>query len=423
MPPASPPRLLRISFAQADVERMMTLVENTMLPEEPPFPEASSTWTSGMNLPWLKTVREQWLREFSVDEFERKLNLWPHYMALFDDENVDLHFVHAKSSKPDAIPLLLLHGWPGSSHDFHKVVEPLTNPSNPTAPSFHVVVPSIPGYAFSTWPHRPSFTIVDISNLYHRLMAETLGYNNYAVQGGDWGSLIARIMVSSPKIAPHVRIAHLNIYSVVPTSAQVIQALQALVPSFLSCIPGYTTLVNLLSSTLNSLLFTPAEQRGIASAVAYGRTGNGYFHLQSTKPLTIGYALVDSPVGLLAYMGDKFYDWSDPAHLDTRDLIETVALYYLTRSFHTSVLAYQLSHEVAMSLVFQPGQWTAAAGTAIGYSSYPYEIGIAPRMLVRGMGRVVMYKEHSYGGHFAALDNPTAFVKDLRELAAGHWAQ
>ncbi|EJD35289.1 alpha/beta-hydrolase [Auricularia subglabra TFB-10046 SS5] len=421
MAPPGTPRPFKVSFAKADVERMLLLVESTELPDEAPFPEASTTWTVGINLPWLRAVREQWLREFSVDEFERKLNKWSHYMARFDEEDVDLHFIHVKSEHPNAVPLILFHGWPGTFHDFHKVIEPLTNPGDPTAPAFHVIVPSIPGYTYSTYPRRTGFTFVEIGKLYHRLMTEVLCYDKYALQGGDWGSMIARSMVSSPDIALHITIAHLNMYFAVPTSAKILQALQALTPFFLKYIPGLTALTNIASNTLNSWLFTPAEQRGISRALTYTRTGNGYFHLQATKPLTIGYALADSPIGLLAYIGDKFYDWSDPTTLDTADLIETVALYYLTRCFHTSVLIYHMSREVTIDQVMHPGRWVAAAGTAIGYSSYPYEIGAAPRMLVRDMGRLVMYKEHPHGGHFAALDNPKAFVEDLRELASGYW--
>lgn len=421
MAPAAPPRPFRISFSKADVDRMMMLVESTVLPDDAPFPEANSTWTAGIPLPWLKAIRERWLHEFSADQFERKLNQWPHYMARFEDEDIDLHFLHARSEHPHAVPLILFHGWPGSFHDFHKIIEPLTNPSEPSAPAFHVIVPSIPGYAFSTYPHRSGFTFVEIGNIYHRLMTDVLEYDKYAVQGGDWGSFIVRSMVSSPEIASHISIAHLNMYFAVPTSAKILRGLQAITPSFLSYIPGLAPLTTFVSNTLNSFIFTPAERRGISRALVYTHTGNGYFHLQSTKPLAIGYALADSPIGLLSYIGDRYYDWSDPSTLDTMDLIETIALYYLTRCFHTSVLIYHMSREVIMSQIMHASRWRATAGTVIGYSSYPYEIGAAPRILVRDMGRLVMYKEHSSGGHFAALDNPKAFVEDLRELAAGYW--
>ncbi|EJD35304.1 alpha/beta-hydrolase, partial [Auricularia subglabra TFB-10046 SS5] len=413
------PRKFEVSFDRQHVARMMQLVESSTLPDAPPFPEA--TWEEGIELPWLKQVKDKWIREFAIDEFERKLNRWPQYITRLEDEDVDLHFVHAKSARQDAIPLMLLHGWPGTFHDFHKVIEPLVNPPEDSSPAFHVVVPSIPGYAWSSHPRRSEFTFVDIGRIYHRLMNGVLGYDKYAVQGGDWGHFIARAMFRDRIIAAHIPVGHLNMYVGVPTSAKILQGLAALVPSFLHAIPGYTALTTALSNKAQSLVLSPTERRGVARSLEMFRSGIGYMQLQATKPLTIGYALNDSPLGLLAYIGEKFYAWSDPDTLDTTDLIETVALYYLTKSFYTSVFIYNRSNAVTQDVVYHPGRWPIDKRIALGFGSYPYEVTAAPKALLGGNSRLVQYKEHSKGGHFAALDAEKAFVDDLRELAVKNW--
>lgn len=413
------PRKFEIAFDRAHVARMMELLQSSTLPDAPPFPGAS--WEEGIELPWLKQVKDKWLREFAIDDFEKKLNRWPQFMTRLEDEDVDLHFVHVRSGRQDAIPLMLLHGWPGTFHDFHKVIEPLVNPPEAGKPAFHVVVPSIPGYAWSSYPRRNEFTFVDIGKIYHRLMKDVLGYEKYAVQGGDWGHFIARAMFRDPAIAAHIPVGHLNMYVGVPTSAKILQGLAALFPSFLHSIPGYTALTTTLSNKAQALVMSPTERRGVARSLAVFKTGVGYMQLQATKPLSIGYALNDSPLGLLAYIGEKFYAWSDPATLDSTDLIDTVAIYYLTQSFYTSVLIYNRSYAVTQDLIYHPGRWTIDRRMALGYGSYPYEVTGAPKALVAGNSRLVQYKEHPKGGHFAALDAEKAFVDDLRELAAKHW--
>ncbi|KZV81616.1 alpha/beta-hydrolase [Exidia glandulosa HHB12029] len=415
------PEPFYISFDTTDVERMLRLVCQTELPEEPPFPTAG--WNEGMDLEWLKLVKEQWIKTFAVDEFEAKLNRYPNFKARFEQEDVDLHFIHARTENlHNAVPLLLLHGWPGSFHDFHKVVGPFVDPPHGGHPSYHVVVPSLPGFGFSSYPRRTPFTFVEIGKLLHKLMTEVLGYDKYLLQGGDWGGFIARSMLADPVISSHIPVAHMNMFFTVPPAAKVAEALGNLIPSFVKAIPGFTALTSYLDDRVQNYLFKPEERRSIARSMQYRETGNGYVFLQSTKPLSIGYALNDSPIGLLTYIGSKFYEWSDPTVFQPQDLIETVALYYLTRSFYTSVMIYHQSRDVTWDMVGNSHKWKVAnPDNKLGFSNFPYEIGAAPEALFKGLANLVMYKIHDVGGHFAALDEPTHFVFDIRELTRSNW--
>lgn len=253
-------------------------------------------------------------------------------------------------------------------------------------------------------------------------MTKVLGYDNYLLQGGDWGGFIARSMLASPEIARSIPVAHMNMYFAIPTSAKVIDGLQTVLYPLFLIIPGFRALTNYIGGRIQAAVLTPAERRGIARSLAYRDSGTGYVMLQSTRPLSVGYALNDSPVGLLAYIGEKLHEWSDPTVMTSEDIIDTVSLYYLTRSFYTSVMIYNQSKDGIWDIVANPNKWKFAnPKTKFGFSNYPYEIGAAPRPLFRGIANLVQYKEHERGGHFAALDNPTDFVDDLRELAGKHW--
>ncbi|KAF8511373.1 alpha/beta-hydrolase [Gautieria morchelliformis] len=387
---------IAVKFDQDISSSLKTLLRSTDLPSEPPIPTVSP-WTLGVHLPWLSKLKlAMQADDWTVHDLERRINQWPNYIArmkampdIEDSEEVDIHFVHVKSLRTDAVPLMLLHGWPGTFWDFHKVVEPLVNPPDGEM-AFHIVLPSLPGYFLSTYPQRYDWSLVDSARLLHTLMTEVLGYTRYAGQGGDWGSYILRVIGTLyPSQAP---VLHFNMFRCPP-------------------VPG-----------INPETFTTPEKGALQRNKEFMESGRGYNAIQSTKPFTIGLAISTSPVALLAYIGEKMYAWSDPTTLDQADVLDTVALYYLTRCFPTSVMIYHQSkkHRDEMTSSQNEDKWKVRS--RIGFTLFPYEIGALPRAYIKAVGPLVFYKERSVGGHFPALDNPDGLVEDLRKFIGENWA-
>ncbi|KAF8578233.1 alpha/beta-hydrolase [Ramaria rubella] len=390
------PIFLDIKFDINIATSLKTLLLSTDLPDEPPISRIPE-WELGIHLPWLAQLKHMLEgKDWRVDDLEHRINSWPNYIVRMkatedegDDEELDLHFMHVRSKHANAIPLLLLHGWPGTFWDFHKVIETLTNPPD-GQPAFHLVIPSLPGYFLSKHSRRYDWSLVDSACLIHRLMVVVLGYSRYCGQGGDWGSYILRAIGSLYPF--HAPVLHFNMFRCPPV-------------------------IGLDPETA----FTESEKKALERSREFQRTGRGYNEIQSTRPFTIGIALSTSPLALLAYIGEKFYAWSDPHTLDPADVLDTVALYYLSRCFATSVMIYHQSHQVRkeMTLPQNDGMWKV--GSKIGFTLFPYEIGASPRVYIKAVGQLVFYKERSVGGHFPALDNPEGLVEDLREFIGVNW--
>jgi len=254
---------------------------------------------------------------------------------------------------------------------------------------FHVVVPSLPGYGFSSLPRRKEFSIEDMARIFDTLMTKVLGYGKYVGQGGDWGSHILRFTAQHHSdTAP---LLHFNMFYTVPPEEHVKE--------------------QDLSET---------EVKAVKRREDFLATGSGYSAIQSTKPSTIGYAIGSSPLALLAYIGEKILAWSDPSTLDLDDLLATVAIYWLTDSFHTSVMIYQQNTKQREIISSREGTRGRMKST-IGYSAFPYEIGTSPRSWIAQCANLVQYNVHQKGGHFPALDNPSALIGDVRSLVAAHW--
>ncbi|KIJ44826.1 hypothetical protein M422DRAFT_207769 [Sphaerobolus stellatus SS14] len=387
---------IKIDFKEELKSSLKYLLKATTLPATPPIP-GTSPWSLGIDLSWLKQLKEIFESDrWDVNSLLQDLNRWPHYTVRMsaseseDGEVVDIHFLHIKSNRKDAIPLLMLHGWPGTFWDFHKVLEPLTNPSE-GEPAFHLVVPSLPGYFLSSQPQHYDWTLVDTAKLIHRLMVDVLGYSRYAGQGGDWGSYILRVIGSLyPEQAP---VLHFNMFRTPP-------------------------IANFDMETL-----TVSEKNALRRREEFQESGRGYIDIQSTKPFTIGIAIASSPTSLLTYIGEKMYSWSDTRHLDSKDVLDTIALYYLSQSFATSVLIYHQSHNLRaeMTTPAANGEVRWKVRSKIGFSLFPYEIGASPRAYIQACGNLVFYKERAFGGHFPALDNPEGLIEDLREFVGKNW--
>ncbi|EJD04934.1 alpha/beta-hydrolase [Fomitiporia mediterranea MF3/22] len=384
------PRRIQVKYDEAAVKNMISLLQAAPFPDRAPI-DASTPWEFGIEFDYLKKLKHMFEAEWSWKAFEEKIAKFDHYLVHFENDGdvLDLHYVHVKSPRSDAIPLILLHGWPGTFFDFHKVIEPLTNPPSSDLQAFHVVVPSIPGYFLSTLPRRDGWSATDTARIYNGLMTSVLGYSKYVAQGGDWGSLI---LLNLEGLFPDsVVLAHFNFL-------------------FLSASPD-----------TDQSKYTDLEKRLLKRRSEFLTSGSGYFQIQSTKPFTIGISIASSPLAVLAYIGEKIYSWSDPKLVDPYDILNTVALYYLSGSFATSVVIYNQARKGTPGWRSQGSGGKVLLKNKFGYSVFPYELVVVPKPELEQFGPLVFHREHSNGGHFPALDIPNEYVGDLREFFGKYW--
>ncbi|KAK7689023.1 hypothetical protein QCA50_007714 [Cerrena zonata] len=393
----SQPTAFKVAIPDDEVARMVRLIGDTRLPDQPFVSEAS--WDYGVDLKWLKEMKDKWLNEFDWKEVERKMNEWEHFKVRI--EGVDLHYIHVRSAREDAVPILLSHGWPGSFWEFNRVIEPLTNPP-PGQPAFHVVIPSLPGFGFSSSPPKKEWSMGDNARIFDYLMTGVLGYPAYMAQGGDWGAFITSFLGSAD--FPACKMVNLNMLNGPPST----RALLTLPLLFLP-----TT----WREWIYSKIYTEQELQDLSRSFAFLKSGLGYFLQNNTRPLTIGYVLYDNPVGILAWIGEKYKEHVDPTILPDRlhDILVTVSLYYLSGTAHTSGLPYKENNHLFKEKrhITEP----------YGISRFPYDIFLNPLSWVtkNNPGEVVLVRRHDRGGHFAALEVPDLLVGDLREMVAGHW--
>ncbi|KAJ6471916.1 Alpha/Beta hydrolase protein [Mycena sanguinolenta] len=368
----------------AEIPRFKSLVENTRLPANALYSVGAD---KGIELDVLRQLQTEWTTTFDWETQQAEFNQLSHFTAVIEGQRV--HFVHEKSAEPDAVPLILLHGWPGSFHEFLPVIKPLTQSANVAGKNvaYHVVVPSLPGFIFSS-PPPLNWTVDDTARIFNTLMTEVLGYSTYALHGTDWGSAVAYSLYSS--FNETVRAAHFVFLPFSPPTAEEIAE------------------NNITLSALQEV----TEQR----VAAFYASGEGYLIEQSTKPNDIGLALYDSPVGQLAWLGGNIKLWSDPragtppSVLNNTAILTFVSLYYLTDSFLSSVWIYaQNSLKTAYT--------KASTDAPLLFTQYEYNVGLWPQEYVAKVGNLVLYTVHDFGGHFPGLDNPPALIEDLRELA------
>ncbi|KAF7378395.1 Epoxide hydrolase domain protein [Mycena sanguinolenta] len=369
------------------VARMKALVTNTHLPAQPLYPNAG--FEKGIELDFLRELQSEWMTGFDWESQEAELNQFDHYTAEIEGQTV--HFIHEISTEPDAIPLILLHGWPGSFQEFAPVIKPLTQPwTNPSGKSisYNVVVPSLPGFVFSSAPPA-NWTIDDTARIFNTLMTDVLGYSTYTLHGTDWGSAVGYSLYSFYSLT--VRAAHFVFLPFLPPSGQ-----------------------ELASNNIT----LPAQQNVTEQRyINFSTSGMGYFKEQTNKPNDIGLALHDNPVGQLAWMGSHWKTSSDPragtlpSVLNNTAILTSVSLYYLTRSFLSSVWIYAENPNG-----FNTNFSKASTDAPMLFSQFEYNIVFWPEEWVAQVGNLVSYKFHDFGGHFAGLDNPPALIEDIREM-------
>jgi pimeloyl-ACP methyl ester carboxylesterase len=339
-------------------------------------------WEHGANRAYMERLRHHWLTRHDWAATVARLNRFPNFRVEVEP-GFSLHCIHRRSSRADAQPLLIAHGWPGSILEFEAIIERLAEPEDPAVPAFHVVAPSLPGYAWSDRPKAPIGPRA-VAGLYDRLMG-VLGYGGYLYQGGDWGCVIGGWIGLDSR---HVQAIHMN---------------------------GY----GLRSADMSAT--TPDEKRWLGWAQKIRATETGYLTLQATKPQSLGFAMMDSPMGVAAWLAEKYCGWSDlgsgladpPFPLDT--LLDTIMIYLTTRSFLSATWIYRG--------MFLEGGFAIPEGRRIevptGVAAFPHDLlAFPPRSMVERGYNVVHWTDMPRGGHFAGLEEPELLLEDLRGFVA-----
>lgn len=338
-------------------------------------------WDYGTNRTYLKELVNYWQTEFDWRAQEAALNQFPQFLAEVD--GVNLHFIHARSKEPNALPIVLLHGWPGSFYQMTKLLPLLTDPAahgGVAADAFDVVVPSLPGYGFSERPGQQGMTVSRMAEVFDALMTTTLGYPRYAAEGSDLGAGVAAVMVN--RFPEHV--------------------------------------VGLQSNGGNPRILdvpddlTPAEQEFVKKTQAWMQGEGAYAMLHATKPQTLAYGLNDSPVGLAAWLVEKYRSWSDcHGDVETRfsknELLTFVTLYWVTGTIGSSIRLYYESNREPQN----PKDWKPT-DVPLALAVYPGDIAVPPREWVERTTKLARFTVMPKGGHFAEWEEPNLLAEELR---------
>jgi len=372
----------KIDVPQPVLDDLHHRLANTRWPDE----IEDAGWGYGANREYLQQLAAYWQQAYNWRAQEAKLNEFAQFTSEVDELNI--HFLHIEGKGPNPMPLLLTHGWPDSFFRMIKLIPLLTDPASHggrAEDAFTVVVPSLPGYGFSERPTRPGYDAKRMAAVLDKLMTKTLGYDKYLAHGGDWGSIITE------QLALHHADSLLAIHLTnVPSSH---------------------------AKTADELTdLSAAEKEFLAKTKVWLEKEAGYQKIQGTKPETLAYGLNDSPVGLLAWIIEKFHTWSDNdgnvEHTFTKDeLLTNVMIYWVTQTIGSSVrLYYETQHNPALA---KPSYAKVLAGFAI----FPKDILPAPREFAERFFNVRHWQEMPRGGHFAALEQTGLLAADLREFA------
>ncbi|NXT79247.1 HYEP hydrolase, partial [Zapornia atra] len=365
----------------------------------------------GFNSSYLQKVVAYWRNQFDWRKQVEVLNKYPHFQTTI--EGIDIHFIHVKPSyipHGQAVqPLLMVHGWPGSFYEFYKIIPLLTEPAshglNEGDIVFEVICPSIPGYGFSEAPHKQGFDSIATARIFHKLM-NRLGFKEYYLQGGDWGS---RITTNMAQMLPKsVKGLHLNVVFI--NKQGLGRVISVMLGAYVPWLVGFTR--------EDARRMYPFIQKNIYDLLRE----SGYFHIQATKPDTAGCGLNDSPVGLAAYILEKFSTWTDKSFLQQDDggleskycldeLLTNVMIYWVTSSIVSSMRFYKenIANDPDPGLHSRVGVYVPT-----GIAAFPEEIAHTPRVWAKQVFKnIVTYSYMPRGGHFAAFEEPKLLAQDI----------
>ncbi len=379
----------KIDIPQATLDAIAAKVRAYQWHEMPEIAEGGDRWAYGTDMLYMRELCDYWVSKYDWRKAEAALNRFPQFKATVDGQ--EIHFIHVKGSGAAPQTLLLTHGWPGSVFEFYEVIEPLAHPEKfggNAEDGINLVVPSLPGYGFSGKPKKP-IGPKGTAALWDRLMREALGYEEYIAQGGDWGALVTGYLgyLHSRKKGGGCKAIHLNMWGLRP----------AVMPE------------------------TEAEQKWAAGAAMTFELEGAYLRLQMTKPQTLSYGMMDSPVGAAAWIVEKFNSWSDRRGKDGKEHIEnafskdqlltSVMIYLVTKTFNTATWFYRG--------LFEEGGNGMEPGTTVevptGIANFPKEFLIfPPHSMVEKAYNVARWTDFDHGGHFAAFETGKVFADDVR---------
>ncbi|WIM89241.1 alpha/beta fold hydrolase [Candidatus Mycobacterium wuenschmannii] len=366
-------RPYRIDVPAAVLEDLQQRLARSRWPEA----ETVDDWSQGIPLSYTRELASYWADGYDWRSREAALNTFDQYVTEID--GLDLHFIHQRSPHECALPLVLTHGWPGSVVEFHKVIEPLVNPPSGRAEdAFHVICPSLPGYGFSGKPTDTGWGVEKIAEAWETLVGR-IGYDRYGAQGGDWGAAVTTQIGRNGGRCVGI---HLNMP---------------------------------IAKPVKDAEFSEEDQQALAAYVEHRKWGTGYSKQQSTRPQTLGYGLVDSPVGQMAWVVEKFWAWADcdghPEKVLTKDeLLDNVMMYWVTGSGASSARLYWESFNRFVS--------DGRVDLPTGVASFPKEILRTPRAWCEAAYNITRWTTMPRGGHFAAFEQPDLFVDDVRAFFA-----
>jgi pimeloyl-ACP methyl ester carboxylesterase len=370
-------RPFRIAVPDDDLADLRRRLTGTRWPEA----ECVDDWSQGMPLAYTRELAIYWADGYDWRAREAALNRFSQFTTEID--GLDIHFIHQRSPHADAFPLVITHGWPGSVVEFHKVIEPLTDPTahgGRAEDAFHVICPSLPGYGFSGKPATAGWGVSTVAEAWETLMVR-LGYDRYGAQGGDWG---AAVTTQIGRNRGHCVAIHTNMPIGRPPAGGLTEP-------------------------------TEEEKEALARLAYYQKWDSGYSKQQSTRPQTLGYGLADSPVGQMAWIIEKFWSWMDcgghPENVVSRDeLLDNVMLYWVTGSATSSARLYWEN--------FHRFEIADAVTLPTGVASFPKEILRSPRRWCAANYNITHWTTMPRGGHFAAFEQPDLFTEDVRAFFA-----
>lgn len=365
-----------LNIPQADLDDLHQRLARTRWPDAP----ADADWSYGIPVAYVRELAEYWRTRYDWRAQEARLNAFPQFTTQIDGQTV--HFLHIRSPEPDALPIILTHGWPGSIVEFLEVIGPLSNPRAYGADpkdAFHVVVPSIPGFGLSGPTQTTGWTVPRVADAWAELMRR-LGYARYVAHGGDFGAVISR----------HLGLAH----------PEDVAALHL------------TAVYSASATPENADLSVEAEKRSVQAGQRYEYELGGYAAVQSTRPQSIAYGLTDSPVAQLAWIVERFKDWTDSANVpedavDRDALLTNVMLYWLTGTAGSSARYYREGTETW-------GEPDPPSPVPTAVAVFPHDIALPIRRLAETNHNIVRWTEFDRGGHFPAMEEPDLIIADLR---------